>query len=85
MRGLRIIMGSFALLSTASASAQSFNQEWQRYRFAQFQCTERHRVRTEASCDARCRQAATERQTRCLATAEQRYERALRRVLRSRR
>lgn len=85
MRGPRIMMGLVALASAGAVSAQSFNQEWQRYRFSRFECAQRHERRVETNCNERCRAAAAAGQTRCLAEADRRYERALGRVMRSRR
>ena len=74
------------VLGTAtSVTAQSFNQEMNRYRVSKFQCEEAFRRATEANCGQACQTAAVERQARCLAAAEQRYGEALRRALRVRR
>jgi len=79
-------LAAIILLGTAtSVTAQSFNQEMNRYRVSKFACEEAFRRATEANCGQACQTAATERQTRCLAAAEQRYGEALRRALRIRR
>lgn len=79
------MLGCALLASAGAASAQSFNQEWQRWRFAQFECAQAFDRQVETNCDARCRAAAAQRKTRCLTAAERRYERALGRVMRQRR
>jgi catalase len=80
------LLAAIVLLGTAtSVTAQSFNQELGRYRVAKYECEEAFRRATQVNCGQACQTAATERRTRCLATAEQRYGEALRRALRIRR
>ncbi len=79
----KLLVGLGVIGAAGAAQAQSFNQEWQRYRASKFECAERHRQRVEGNCDAICRRAADDRQAHCLAAAERRYEDALRRALRS--
>lgn len=86
MKSVSRLLAAIVLLGTAtSVTAQSFNQEMNRYRAAKFDCEEAFRRATAANCGQACQAAATERQARCLATAEQRYGEALRRALRIRR
>lgn len=86
MKSVSRICAALLVLGTAtSVTAQSFNTELNRYRTSKFQCEEAFRRATQANCGQACQTAAAERQTRCLATAEQRYGEALRRALRVRR
>ncbi len=86
MKSVSRILAALIVLGTAtSVTAQSFNSEMNRYRVAKLQCEEAFRRATDANCGQACQAAAAERQTRCLASAEQRYGEALRRALRIRR
>lgn len=86
MKSVSRILAAIVLLGTAtSVTAQSFNSELGRYRAAKFDCEAAFRRATEVNCGQACQTAATQRQTRCLATAERRYGEALRQALRIRR
>ena len=85
MRRARIIVALMLMGAAAGAPAQSFSQEWQRWRVAGVECGERLRAQTERNCGEQCRRAAERRHAQCLGAAERRYEQALGRVMRSRR
>jgi len=83
LRVAKIIVGLGLIGTAAGAPAQSFSQEWQRWRTAGSECAERLRRQTETNCNAQCRRAAERRHAQCLAAADRRYEQALGRVMRT--
>ncbi len=83
----RLVAAAAAMACVPAASAQTFNQELNRYRFARQACAAalEQRLERPAGCVGACLTAATVRRDRCLAAAERRYAAVLRRELRSHR
>ena len=79
---MRIGIGLAALGCASGAVAQNFQQSLSRYRSAKAACAEAYQVRLARPCDAQCQAKAAAQQTKCLASAEERYRAALRRELR---